>query len=409
LNKSRGWISAFAGSALMFAAGNFQYIFGVFIPPLITTFGWSRAAISWSVTLRNIVSSITMPLAGSLTDKYSAKRFIFAGILIVALSYWLSSRISNLWQLYATLGILTGVGISLVFVPTVTTISKWFGGKSALPNGVVYSGFGLSQMILPPIATLVILRYGWGACFSGFAVLAVLGGMIAWFFIKEPPKNQSEGKQTLPSGPAETVNDVHTDAVEWTLSTASHTRTMWSLVFINVVVAVCFQIIAIHIVVAATDIGIKPQAAAVILTVIGMSNTIGRLVASSLALKFGNRNIMIICLVAEAVLMFFLAGAKTLPVFLIIGGLYGLFYGGETPIMPTITAEYFGTKSFGSIFGVVNMAFTAGAAIGPLAAGYVFDITGRYYLAFMSAGVAMVLAFVLCLTLRMPQLKGKTY
>jgi MFS family permease len=75
--------------------------------------------------------------------------------------------------------------------------------------------------------------------------------------------------------------------------------------------------------------------------------------------------------------------------------------------MPTITAEYFGTQSFGSIFGVVSPAYTLGSAIGPLAAGYIFDITGRYYLAFLSAAILMVLVFILSITLSSPSIKRR--
>jgi MFS family permease len=407
LHKTQGWISAAAASFLMFAAGNFQYIFGVFVPPLVGHFGWTRAEISWSVTIRNIVSSITMPVAGSLADRSSVKKYIIAGIFIVGLSYFLCSRISSLWQLYGSVGILTGAGISLLVIPTVATISRWFGKKAAIPNGIVYAGFGLALMALPPIATWVILRYSWQVCFTSFSVLAIAGGTLSWFFIKEAPElpEQTLSTPAQPYGDKNPIETVSAGSEQWTFSSASRTRALWSLVLINVVVGICFQIIAIHIVAAAIDEGIAAQAAAVILTFIGFTNTAGRLIVSSLAIKFGNKTILVVCLAIQCVLLFFLAGAGTLPVFLIIGGIYGLFYGGIPPMMPTVTAEYFGTKSFGRIFSVVNMAYNIGAAIGPLAAGYIFDITGRYYLAFMSGGIAMALALVLGLALRTPQMK----
>jgi MFS family permease len=59
-------------------------------------------------------------------------------------------------------------------------------------------------------------------------------------------------------------------------------------------------------------------------------------------------------------------------------------------------------KYFGSIFSVVNLFYNLGSTIGPLTAGYIFDATGRYSLAFLSAGIAMALAFALSLTVRRP-------
>ncbi len=402
----QGWPVAAAASAMMFTAGNFQYIFGVFVSPLVTYFGWSRAAIAWSVSIRNIVSVVTMPVAGKMSDRFSPRIFILAGVLAISLSYWLSSRITSLWQLYVSFGILSGFGLGLMVVPAVATVSRWFGGKSALANGIVYGGFGLAQVALPPLATWTIMRYGWVVCFTGFAILAFVGGTITWFFVKVPPKVlkllSDKPSQAEPSGAIKEQNEK-----VWTLSSAWHTRTLWNLVLIQVVVAICFQTIMIHIVAAAIDIGIVPEAAALILTVSGITNTTGRLLVSSLAGRIGNKVVLVICLAAQGILLFFLLGVKTLPAFCLITGIYGVFYGGIPPLMPTITAEYFGTQSFGSIFGVVSPAYTLGSAIGPLAAGYIFDITGRYYLAFLSAAILMVLVFILSITLSSPSIKKR--
>jgi cyanate permease len=85
----------------------------------------------------------------------------------------------------------------------------------------------------------------------------------------------------------------------WTISSAWHTRTLWNLVLIQVVVAICFQTIMIHIVAAAIDVGIVPEAAALILTVSGVTNTTGRLLVSSLAGRIGNKVVLVICLAAQ--------------------------------------------------------------------------------------------------------------
>ena len=217
----------------MFTAGNFQYIFGVFVTPLSVYFGWSRAVIAWSVSIRNIATSAITPVAGPLSDRFGAKRFIIVGVATIALSYLLASRITSLWQLYVSLGLLTGLGIGLMVVPGVAIVSRWFGGKSALANGVVFAGFGLAQVILPSIATWTILRYGWATCFTGLAILAAAGGPLFWYFIKIPPRaSQDEVTEQRNIG----LPKEH----DWTLRAALHSRTIWSLAMIYVVVAICY-------------------------------------------------------------------------------------------------------------------------------------------------------------------------
>lgn len=398
-----GWVVAVVAGLAMLTAGNFQYIFGVFVRPLIDNFGWSRAAVAGSVSVRCIVTSISSPIAGALSDRFGARKFILAGVLLIGLSYLLVSRVTSLWQLYLSLGILIGVGMSLLVVPAVATVTRWFGGKSALANGIVFSGFGLAQVILPPLATMVILRYGWGVCFLGFAALAWVGGGIAWYYIKPAPPGApswSPDSKAVAAPKPEAV--VHRTEESWTFSAAVRTRTLWNLVIVYVVVAICYQIITIHIVAAAIDVGIDSAAAAVILTFSGVTNTVGRLTVPSLAGKFGSKNVLVISLAAQAVLLFFLIGAKDLFVLYILAAAYGLFYGGIPPMMPSVSGDYFGTGSLGAIFGLLMSSFTAGGAIGPLAAGYIHDVTGQYHLAFLAAAIAMTLAFLLGLLLKPP-------
>ena len=166
-----------------------------------------------------------------------------------------------------------------------------------------------------------------------------------------------------------------------------------------------YQLLVIHVVIAAIDVGITASAAAIILTVSGITNTVGRLAIGSIANLIGNKTALILAVVIQAAALFLVAGASDLPVFYITVALFGLGYGGTTPILPTLTASYFGTRSIGSTYGVVNVAYTVGGAIGPLAGGYIFDLTGSYYAAFISAGVVMAVTLLLILMLKAPRRK----
>ena len=74
--------------------------------------------------------------------------------------------------------------------------------------------------------------------------------------------------------------------------------------------------------------------------------------------------------------------------------------------MLTLASSFFGTKAVGAIIGTLNVAYMAGSATGPLLAGYIFDVTGSYYIAFISAAIAIAVAFLVCLLLRPPKKRG---
>jgi OFA family oxalate/formate antiporter-like MFS transporter len=87
----------------------------------------------------------------------------------------------------------------------------------------------------------------------------------------------------------------------------------------------------------------------------------------------------------------------------IICAIYSFGYAGISPLMPTMAAILFGTKSIGSIFGVLNLAYTVGIAIGPLLGGFIFDVTGSYSAAFTTASVVTGISFLLSLFLKTPK------
>jgi MFS family permease len=404
---SYGWVVAIAGCIIIAAAQNTQYAFGVFLKPLINQFGWSRTAISGCVTIRSILGGSMSPISGALSDRYGPKKLIFVGVLIVGLSYLWASRLSSLWELYLTLGVLTGLGTGSILTPLVATTTRWFGSRAGLANGIVMSGFSISQVILPPVVTYLILQYSWGTCLRILAIAALGIGLGAWSFIKSPPRSvtnldSSRGKENM-------VKVVEEPPVtgNYSLSEAFLTPTLWLLLIINMIVAICYQMVVIHIVAAAVDEGATLEAAAIILSITGVTGMLGRIIMGSLANKFGAKIVLALCLAIQCPGLFFLAGASDIRLFYVYCAVFGFAYSGTTPIIPTMAASIFGIRSVGSIFGILNLGYTFGVAIGPLLAGYTFDATGSYSGAFLSAAGALFLAFLLCLMIKGPKAKSQ--
>ena len=88
---------------------------------------------------------------------------------------------------------------------------------------------------------------------------------------------------------------------------------------------------------------------------------------------------------------------------------YGLAYGSVSPIIPALAGSYFGTRSAGAHIGVISLAYTLGVATGPLLGGYVFDVSGSYFIAFTIAAVAAAIAFVACCLLLKPPRQPSHY
>lgn len=403
--KSYGWVVAVAGGVSILAVNNFQYTFGVFLKPLINKFGWSRAAISACVTIRSVLSAILSPISGNLSDRYGPRKLVIVGVFFVGVSYLLASRVSSLWQFYLFLGLLTGLGSGFSFTPVVATATRWFGGRSGPANGIVMSGFGVAQIIVPPLATYLILQYGWEVCFVILGLASLGVGTTAWSFIKNPPPGMETTTQDKSAGKADVSKREEQAPVpaNRSIREAMHTPALWMLTVIYMITAVCYQMVIIHIVAAAVDGGASLEAAAIILTLGGVTNTLGKLTVGALANKLGAKIALTLCLALQIPTLFFLATTSDLYHYYIICTVYSLGYSGVSPLMPTMAADLFGTKSVGATFGILNLGYAVGIATGPLLGGFVFDATGSYSAAFFFASAIVAIAILLCLFLKRPR------
>jgi MFS family permease len=395
---SYGWVVAAAGFVVILAGCNFQYTFGVFVVPLIIQFGWSRAAISGAVTARSLVGLVVSTPIGAMADRFGPHRLILVGLLMVGLAYLLMSRITELWQLYVFVGVFIGVGLCLVLIPMMATLHRWFGAKSAMANGLSMSGMSASQMIVPPLATFIILRSGWQECFVVIAVGAWVIGILAWLAIRVPKRATQPGTITTTKAAKATL-----EVEGFSLKEALRTRALWTVLTVQFADAACYQMFAVHVVAAAIDAGIGAASAAIILSLAGVTNTAGRLIISSLVSRVGARTILVACLLMQVASLFYLSTAYSLTSYYVVALLYGLGYGGLAPLTYTLAGSLFGEKSVGSLMGTVNTSFSAGLAVGPLLAGYLFDVTGSYSVAFVSGALTLAAACGFSLALKPPR------
>jgi predicted MFS family arabinose efflux permease len=135
--------------------------------------------------------------------------------------------------------------------------------------------------------------------------------------------------------------------------------------------------VVVHFVPILTDAGAEQMSAAGKAALIGIFSIVGRLGTGVLLDKYPGHVVgacaFLIPIVACVLLLF--AGADPTSQ-AIAAATIGLTVGSEVDVIAYLAAKHFGLKSFGALYGVLQMALAAGTAFGPLAAGAVFD---RYH------------------------------
>ncbi|MCJ8501642.1 MFS transporter [Desulfatitalea alkaliphila] len=397
--SSRQPAYAYLITALCFsiqALGIGTYIaFGVFFNPLMEAFGWSRAAISGASSTAFLSMGLFGMMVGRLNDRFGPRRLMSVAALLLGLGCLLMARVTTLWELYLFFGIIFGMGLSAIDVIALTTIARWFTHRRGFMTGIVKVGTGAGQFFIPLLAGALILLYGWrwAIAIIGIGVTLILL-LMAQLLRRDP------GASGLTSRPVTADRALTATDPGLSLSQVFRTVQLWTICMLNMFLVFCLMIIMLHIVPYARDVGIPHIQAAGILSTIGAVSMLGRFVCGLIIDRRGSKPVMSFCFFLLLVDLVWLQFAHQLWMLYLFGALYGLAHGGCFTAISPLVAEWFGIRFHGTLFGVVVFFGTLGGATGPLLAGYLFDISGNYALAFRIVTLVALFAWALLLTLR---------
>jgi len=390
-----GWVIVILAACIMGAHAFSIYTFGVFLVPLTAEFGWERGALSGAYSMSWLLSGFLGIFMGRLSDKYGPRILATLYGLLVGIGLLLLSQINSLWQAYLVWALI-GIGGSCAMVPLSSTIPRWFVKKRGIAVGLFAAGFGSAAIISPPLAQWLISTYDWRQSYLILGAVFLIIVIPLAQFIKHSPQRVG----LKPYGEDETVKDEQPLAMEGlSLRQAIKAGRFWIWASILLCFFSCLQVMLVHIIPHAIDIGIPAMVAASITSIIAGGSLIGRLSLGFISDKVGGRLVLIACLTLGALALVWLLFAKEIWMLYIFAVIYGFAYGGMILLITIIPAELFGLSSLGVILGGLTLFTTIGGALGAPLAGSIFDITGSYNLAFLICAVICALAVILSLIL----------
>jgi len=362
------------------------FSYGLFFKSFELEYGWSRTLLSSCTSLAFLVMGVLAFFGGRLNDRYGPRVVLSVAGTLCGIGYALLSQVTQPWQLFVLFGMFIGVGMATHDVVTLSTIARWFHQRRGMMTGVVKVGTAAGQIAVPPLAALLIAIYGWRSALIILGVAAIVLLLSAASLLKSPPADHSSNTQGAASG--------------LRFDEARRTPRLWMLCAIQFSFFPTLTTIPLHIVVHGMDLGMTPALAAILLSVMGAASVVGRLTIGTLVDTIGGKRALMLCFIPLIISLLAFLLIYTPWVLFGAVALYGFAHGGLfTAVSPTV-AEYFGLKAHGAIFGLILFFGTIGGALGPVLAGWVFDSTASYTLAFCSlAGLAF---FGLLLVLRLP-------
>ncbi len=396
-----GWVLVAVGTTIIALLNGTGYSFGVFFKPLLEEFGWTRTQLSGPASLRMLVTGVGGVFGGAIVDRVGPRWIVCGALAMAGIGYFLTSGADTLSEFYLYLGLITGIGMSSHYPALTSVIPRWFTRRRGLATGIILSGYGIGQIIFPPLSTQLISSFAWRRSFLLLGIIIVAVGIPISFLVRLPPKEEPGAR---PDAPEKKVSGPATEAA-WSLKETIHTLPIWQLGLLYALFSLTLNSLMVHIVPFAIDIHIEPVAAALILTVIGACNALGRISGGWLSDVIGTKKTMALSILLQALAVPCLIVGRSVLWLYPIAVVFGLGYGGLSAVVPRLISEYYGVRSMGALLGIIQMAFAIGGMAGALFAGYVFDKTGSYTLAFGLLSIAVAITFVLCVTLRPPAKK----
>ena len=374
-----------------------------FFPSFEREFGWSRTAISGAFSLARIESGILGPIEGYFVDRVGPRRIMFIGIVICVMGFFALSQVDSLPMLYASLILGIVLGSSLGYhMPISLLIAKIFRERRSLAFGIFRMGPGISGPLVPIVGWL-ISEWGWraAAVLSG-VVLLIVGVPVAYAISRIAESHEAE----IERGSEASVAGSHSghgsaDDPEFTLSEVLRLKAFWFLSTSGALRHMVTEGVSVHFVILLVDRGWSTAAAS---SLLGLSTLIGapaRIGMGWLGDMVEKRLLNIGLLLALAVSVFFMGWSSEPVLFTSFMILYSLAYGGLASLQEPIRADYFGTKAFATIQGVSRTVTTIGTFLGPVVAGFCYDVTKSYTIAFgIFAAVSLVSTLLMFLAKR---------
>ena len=359
--------------------------YGLFFKSFETEFGWSRTAISASTSIAFFLMGVLAIVIGQLNDRIGPKLVLAVAGILNGIGYALLPQISEIWHLFILFGLFVGLGMAAHDVVTLSTVARWFPSKRGLMTGIVKSGTAAGQVAVPPVAALLLTTLGWRTALMILGLTAIGAMIVAAACMANPPGHANASARNAATGAS--------------FAEARRTPTLWLLCAIQFLFFPTLMTVPLHIVVHAMDLGTAAAIAALLLSTMGASSVVGRLSCGFAVDRVGGKGGLAMCLVPLTASLLALMFITDIRLLFVIMAIYGFAHGGLfTVVSPTI-ADYFGLKALGSIFGLVVFFGTLSGSIGPLVAGWIFDVTGSYFYAFgllaAGAGLGLVLALLL--------------
>ena len=324
--------------------------------------------ISFAFALGQLVVGAISPFGGMIADKYGTGKTLTIGILFALFGMLLIPYSTNVVTLSLSLGIISSIGLGIAGLPVVlASVNKLISSeKIGMAFGLVNAGQSLGQLILAPVAGLVVVSYGWVACIIFLSIMFASVLPFSYILRSRLPSKEKSAPE-VERGLAET------------LRIAVKTPSYVYLVSGFFVCGFHVAFIATHMPGVIASCGLPPTVSGWSLGLIGLFNIVGSIFAGWYISRYSMRLFLSYTYFARCLIVLcFLVSPKDLVSVLIFSIALGFTYFSVIPATAGLVGKMFGPKFMATLFGFALFSHQIGGFLGAYLGGFFFSISGDY-------------------------------
>ncbi|HYX52960.1 MAG TPA: OFA family MFS transporter [Candidatus Limnocylindrales bacterium] len=396
------WTIAVAAVIMQICLGA-VYGWSVFKIPLMRTQHWSETSVQLNFTLAIAFLGVGTVIGGLWQDRVGPRLVATVAGILYGIGYlvaaWGASA-GSLGIIYLGYGVLSGIGMGMGYITPVATLVKWFPDKRGLMTGVAVCGYGAGALVMSPIAARLIPSRGIPFTFAALGIVYFVLVTLAAQFYANPP----QGWRLAGWSPTSTVAKAAT-RYEFTVREAASTwqfYLLFAMLFLNTSAGIMIISQASPMAQSREFVGMTALQAANMVGLISIFNALGRVFWAWVSDMFGRARVYLLLFAIQAVVFFVLPQLHSISTFSIAFAIIGLCYGGGFGTMPSFTADFFGAKYMGGIYGWILLAWGAAAIPSPIMIARIHQSTGAFSTAVYIVAAVLAVSIVLPLIARRP-------
>jgi len=390
-DSRRGWgIVIGLAVVLCISFGTTLNVLSVFTPPIQQAFQCSNKEAARVATVFLLAMTLATPATGWLLDRMAPRPLMTGGAALTVLGYLAAAHATDISQITAALGV-AGVGVGAsTYVPAITLTSQWITpNRQGLAFGILLAGAALGAIIFPlPVTYMTQLR-GWRDAMQAIAAVNALTSVPILLWIARLPDSRPAAAH---GEPAPTLLHGHE------IGEALRMPRYWLWIVMLMLITLSSLGVYITLVPYLVSTGYSAEHAAAIYMAIAAATLVGNFLFGVLSNRLDAKTVLLVGTVLSALGILCLLAVHHRALGMIAIALFSLAWGSTFNVAnqfsPLLLAELMGRRNFGSLLGIGNLISGMGSAFGPVALGYLVDITHTYTIALATCAVLMVVALV---------------